>query len=288
LEASTQASSFVAGNDIGRRRAFFELLHIGPILFVLLASAGFLAAAYRGWPPLDRLAIFLTAILLTQLAISLHNDYCDRDLDAETKPWRILPSGLVAPRALLLGAWALFAMGMVAAAQLNLTVAALVVLGTTAGFVYNAWLKRTAWSWVPFGIALPTLPMWAFAAAEHLAPSLLLAYGIGMPLALAVHLADTLPDVEADRSFGLRGLAHLLGQRRAALTCWLALAVAQGLALLWWPTGAGPSPLFGVSLALLLAAVVFAARSRLRRWHAAAIMGSATALGVSWIVAFAG
>jgi len=49
---------------------------------VLVAATGFCAAAVRGRPPARRLGPLLVAISLTQLAISIHNDYCDRGLDA--------------------------------------------------------------------------------------------------------------------------------------------------------------------------------------------------------------
>src|SRR5437870_13695417 len=81
LEESTQASSSAAGTS-GHWRPYVGLFHLAPVGFVVILSVAFLSLAYRGWPPPDRLGFLLGAVVLTQMAISLHNDYCDRDLDA--------------------------------------------------------------------------------------------------------------------------------------------------------------------------------------------------------------
>jgi len=92
--------------DPGRSalQALVELLHPAPIAVVLVAATGFCAVAARGRPPVRRLGPLLVAISLTQLAISIHNDYCDRGLDAVTKPWRMIPRGALSPRAALAAA----------------------------------------------------------------------------------------------------------------------------------------------------------------------------------------
>jgi 4-hydroxybenzoate polyprenyltransferase len=255
------------------------------VAFVLLAGAGFTVAAYRTWPPADRLGLFLLALVLSQTAISLHNDYCDRELDAATKPWRAIPSGLLSPRAVLVGACGLFLAGFLIAVLLGLAVAGLVALGTGAGFAYNGWLKRSGWSWLPFWLAFPTLPIESFAIAGRYELSLGLLYLIGAPLAFAVHLADTLPDLEADRAHGVRGFAHRLGPRRARLACWGSLLAAQVLAFMFWPSGHRPEPLFVLSVVLLASCVVIGRGQSTRRSHALLAMASATALAAGWLIA---
>jgi hypothetical protein len=49
-------------------------------------------------------------------------------------------------------------------APLGLVTTALAVLGTGVGIGYNVFLKRTAWSWLPYLIALPLLPIWVWTA----------------------------------------------------------------------------------------------------------------------------
>lgn len=271
----------------GAFTAYVELLHLPPIAMVLLASAGFTVVAASGQPPLGRLALLLTSTLLGQLAISIHNDYCDRDLDAQAKPWRALPRGLLTPRAAVAWTVALTLLSLVVAVPLGLKVVGLIAIGASAGFVYNAWLKRTAWTWLPFWVALPTLPLTAFATAGHWIPRLWLVYLIGAPLVLGVYIADTLSDIESDSALGVRGLAHRLGPRRARFVGWAAIVLAQGLALALWPAGQRPGPLFFVSVGALIVAIVLDRRA-VRGGHWLAIMASAIILSLSWLMALTG
>ena len=274
-----------------RWAAYLELLHPAPVVMVLIAATGFTAAAARGWPPLASLGPFLVAQSLTQLAISLHNDYCDRELDARSKPWRALPRGLIAPATALWLAITLAVLGLLAAAPLGPGVMLLIAAGTGAGFVYNARLKRTGWSWLPFWIGLPTLALGAFAAVDRFEPRLWLVYVIGAPLVVGIYLADTLADIEVDTTMGVRGLAHRLGPWRARLVCWAAVALAQGLALVLWPSDHPPGPLFWISVGLLGVAglldrmVSLLDRYQRQRGHWLAIMASAVALSVGWLSA---
>jgi 4-hydroxybenzoate polyprenyltransferase len=271
----------------GTFAAYVELLHLPPIAMVLLATGGFTVAAEGGWPPLGRLALLLTSILLQQLAISIHNDYCDRELDAQAKPWRAVPRGLLSPGRAIAWTAALIALSLVLAVPLGLKVVGLILIGASAGFAYNAWLKRTVWTWLPFWMALPTLPLAAFATAGQWTPRLWLVYLIGAPLVLGVYIADTLSDIESDSALGVRGLAHRLGPRRARFAGWAAIVLAQVLALALWPAGQQPGLLFFVSIGALIVAIVLDRRA-VRGGHWLAIMASAIILSLSWLMALTG
>src|SRR5689334_115615 len=156
----------------GRLVVWLDLLHPAPILAALATAAVVTTLAAQGRPPVGRLLPFLLAILLTQVAISLHNDYCDRELDALAKPWRALPSGLLDARAALMAALALAALGLIVAAMLGPAVFLLGALGTGAGFAYNGWLKRRRLTWLPFYVAIPALPICCFVVAGALPPRL--------------------------------------------------------------------------------------------------------------------
>jgi len=265
-------------------RLYVELLHPAPVAAVLVAATAFTAAAARGSPPLDRLGAFLVALLLTQLAISLHNDYCDRFLDARAKPWRVIPSGLLRPVAALALAGVLLGLGLLAASALGPLVMLLVALGTACGLAYNARLKRTAWSWFPFAVALPTLALCAAAVADRFPPGAGAAYVIGIPLAIGIHIADTLPDVPSDTSAGVRGLSHTLGPHNARLLCWVAIAAGQVVALVLWPYGPGPGVLSVAAVGLLLGAVVVGQRS-VGRAHWVLVIAASIAIAWDWLSA---
>jgi 4-hydroxybenzoate polyprenyltransferase len=161
-------------------------------------------------------------LVCQQVAISLHNDWCDRALDATAKPWRAIPSGYASPRAVRAAAWLLAVASLAVALPLGWLEVALDAIALAAGFAYNASLKRTALSWLPFAVAFPLIPLFGPAAMDdpgrvwQLAPPF---YAVGAPLAVAIHLADTLPDLLRDRDHGVRGLAHRLGERRARVAC---------------------------------------------------------------------
>jgi 4-hydroxybenzoate polyprenyltransferase len=267
--------------------AYVELLHLPPIAMVLLASAGFMLVAAGGWPPFGRLGLLLTSTLLGQLAISIHNDYCDRELDARAKPWRALPRGLLTPGEAFAWTAILTLLCLLLALPLGLTVAGLIAIGASSGFVYNAWLKRTSWTWLPFWVALPTLPLTAFAVVGEWDSRLWLVYLIGAPLVLAVYIADTLSDIESDSAHGVQGFAHRLGPRGARLVCWAAVALAQVLALALWPIDQLPGPLFFLSTGALIAAIGLDRRA-IRGGHWLAIMASAILLSLSWLLALTG
>lgn len=181
----------------------------------------------RGHLPADRVALVAAMLASQQVAISLHNDWCDRALDAGAKPWRAIPSGAVAAGHVRRAGWLLAALSLVIAATVNWAEALLDCAGLAAGFAYNARLKRTVWSWVPFAVAFPLLPLFGAVALPGLHVPVswwLVSYAIGAPAAVAIHLADTIPDLRADTAFGVRGLAHRLGVRKArALRTALAL-----------------------------------------------------------------
>jgi geranylgeranylglycerol-phosphate geranylgeranyltransferase len=263
-------------------QAVIELLHPAPIAVVLVAATGFCAAAVRGRPPARRLGPLLIAISLTQLAISIHNDYCDRGLDAATKPWRMIPRGALSPRAAITAAGAFVALGLLIAVPLGGVAVALVALGTSAGLAYNAYFKRSVWTWLPFWIALPTLPVCAFVAMRRFQPRLCLAYLLGAPLVLGVYLADTLSDLESDRAHGIRGLAQTLGPGPARLACWISVASAIVLALATREKRDPPGPLYPLAIGLLGIAPVVDCRRHLQL-HWVAIMGSVVAIALGWL-----
>jgi 4-hydroxybenzoate polyprenyltransferase len=248
------------------------------VLATVAAAALFALVAANGALEPIRLALFLGSVLLTQMAISAWNDYCDRDLDAVAKPWRPIPAGLISGERARLIAAALVAVGLALSAPLGWAGLALGSLGTSAGFAYSTWFKRTSLSWLPFWVGFPTLALWACATVERWEPRLLAVYLLGLPLVLALHFADTLPDLIGDAGGGVRGLAHRLGPvaTRAAIGRLLVASLLLGAVLGAHVAGllAGAAGALGTSILLILR------RDRLVRYGAAA---TATAVGLGWL-----
>lgn len=245
----------VPGSFGTRARAWFRLLHPFPSLLVTCASGLFAEIAAGGEAPPDRLARLVLSVALSQFAIGSANDVVDRSLDAETKPWKPLVRGVVSPRAAARLAAILSVACLGLSASLGMGTFAAACAGLGCGLAYDLRLKRTRWSWLPYGLAIPTLPVWSWAAMGQLTARLLPAYPLGLLLGLALHLANTLPDLEGDRRFGVRGLAHALGARRSLVLCWGSIGLAQALTLALAPVlgyrGAAYPLGLGASLALL-------------------------------------
>lgn len=288
---SGQAAPGEGSSRQGRLAAYIRLFDPAPVAVVLTAATIYAFVAADGSPPVERLLPFLAALLLTQFAIAFHNHYCDRHLDASARPWRALPRGLVGAGQLHLAAWALFATGVgIALIGADPVVAALVAVGTSAGFAYNAYFKRTPWSWLPYWLALPTLLVCVFAVVGRDEPRLWLSYLVGMPLVLAVHLGDALSESELDAGQGMRGLAQWLGRGRGLLVCWAALLLALALALLLRSGEHPPGPAYPLAAALVAVVMLasFGGGPAARRVHWFAVMATAVALGLGWVADLTG
>lgn len=196
------------------------MLHPVPVVCVLLATAIFAVVAQ--WPPqLAALLRLLGAMAGIQIATGALNDYVDMPLDRQTKPWKPLVRGDLRPGTALLLTGAGLAAALLLVVPLGQPVALLAILGAGAGLIYNLALKGTRWSWLPYLVAVPLLPIWVWSALRGWDVRLLSLYPLGALMAVSLHLADTLPDIEADTQHGVRGVAHRLGPAYARLLCWL-------------------------------------------------------------------
>lgn len=270
--------------------AWFRLLHPFPSFLVTAAAGLFAELACGGHAPADRVLRLLLSVLCSQFAIGSANDVVDRDLDAATKPWKPVARGAIAVRAAATLALALSAACLALSASLGPLTLLAACVGLGCGLAYDVRLKRGTWSWLPYGVALPTLPIWAWVAMDRLQGRLLLVYPLGLLLGLALHLANTLPDLEGDRAFGLRGFAHALGARRSRLLCWGTMLLTQGLTLALAPLlhyrgWAYPAGL-ALSLALTAAsAALYRARptTRTLQINFGLLALAALALAVGWL-----
>ena len=283
IQAARIDRPLAAHSRLSTARAIVELFHFPPILIVLLACGIFASIAADGSPPIGRIGVYLLAVLCSQMAIGVHNDYCDRALDSAAKPQRAIPAGIVSPALALQLTVALLAMSVVLALPLGGDVLALGVLGTGMGFIYNAWAKGTIWAWAPFWVALPTLAVASFTVVDAYRDELLLTYMIGLPLVVPVYVADTLTDIDSDRAHGVRSLATRLGRFGSRFLCWSSLALGYVLAVAFWPQGGSPGLLFGVSIGLLAIAIL-SDRLSVPRVHWLAIMLADIALAADWLL----
>jgi len=212
-----------------------RIIHPFPTLLNVAATAGLACVAVRGIPETSLFVRMLAMMFSAQSAIGVTNDYYDHELDLATKPSKPIAAGLVSSGFAVLLGLALIAATIAIAATLGPAGLALAMLGLACGLVYDARLKRTMLSALPYMVAIPTLPLWVWATLGEWRGVLWWLFPLGALLGLALHLANTLPDIDDDRSFGVEGLAHRLGSHRSMFLGWTSFALALALSLVIAP-----------------------------------------------------
>jgi len=223
-----------------------------------------------------------------QFSIGSLNDLVDTDADRRAGRTKPIPSGVVSRRA----AWTVVAaggaVGLLVSASFGLGVLLLAALGYGCGIAYDVSLRRRGLGWLCFSIALPTLFGWVWLAVPGGLPQgwplLMLLAALAGP---AIHLANSLADLDLDRTAGAPSLADRLGVENArwALLLLMVLIYACAWALLWL---AGPTPL-GLAMGLAASALgglgvaaSWARRRALRQAGWVAQAGSLALLALAW------
>jgi 4-hydroxybenzoate polyprenyltransferase len=232
---------------------------------------------------------------LLQAGIGATNDLVDAPRDAGLKPGKPIPAGLVSPEAarrLAIGSFGLgIVLGGIAGGP---AVGALAFVVIAIGLTYDLRLKGTAWSWLPFAVGIPVLPVFGWLGAAGRLPA---AFAVLLPAAVAsgaaLAIANALVDVERDRAAGVSSIAIALGPRRAwILQAGLLLLVGIAAIVSVRPLGGSPEGAIGVALGAIVPIVgVVIGRSgglgrRERAWELEAI--GVAILGIAWMVAVLG
>lgn len=244
------STSPVAGPARVSARALALSCHPVPTLAVTGLGAGL--AALAALPP-ARLVLVTLAVLAGQLSIGWGNDYLDADRDRATgRADKPVAAGALPPRAVGVAA----AVATVAAVLLSIllglpgAVAALTVVA--CGWAYNAGVKGTVLSWLPYAVAFGALPAVATLSADPARRPPGWAVAAGALLGVAAHLANVLPDLAADDATGVRGLPHRLGARATAVGGAVALLAASVVLVIGPPGGPGVVAWLGVGGAAAL------------------------------------
>ncbi|MGY5883732.1 UbiA family prenyltransferase [Modestobacter lacusdianchii] len=229
--------------------------HLEPALAVTAVAV--LLAVAAGVTP-GRTALVGVAVLAGQASIGWCNDWLDADRDrAVGRTDKPVVRGLVSP-ALLRNATAVaVAVAVLTSLALGVVPGLLLLVLVASGLAYDAGLKRTALSPLPYLTGFGALPAGVVAAAPGapLAPWWLVAAGAA--LGGAAHVANVAPDVADDLATGVRGLPHRVGAVPSAVAGALLLGAAT-LLLVLGPAGA-PSPAGWIACVVAAPAVVVAA-----------------------------
>lgn len=234
--------------------ALLRSCHPGPVVAVTTMSA--LYARSRRQDVFKILSV-AGAVLAGQLAIGWQNDALDvgRDRTSERgdKPaalGQIQPEDLTVAAALAGGACAVLSLLSGPSAALT----HLVAVGSAA--MYNMGLKATPLSIGPYALSFGLLPAFVTLAEPTRRWPPWWTMGSAALLGAGAHVANTLPDLSADRANGVVGLPHRLGPDRSLVVMGVCLLAATALLAMF-----GPGPLWrrasagAASVALIGAAV---------------------------------
>ena len=215
-------------NPVATAGALARSCHPAPTVAVTCFTTVLGAAAGNGAGTCTLLAV---AVLAGQLSIGWSNDRIDagrdRSVGRDDKP---LATGELPLRT----ADAAIAVALAVTVAFSLSLgwrAGLLHLGAVGcGWIYNAWLKSTWLSWLPYAVAFGALPAIAtLALPTHPGPAGWVV-AAGALFGAAANLTNALPDLAGDRLTGVVGLPHHLGARPSLLTAAGLLVAATGCA----------------------------------------------------------
>ena len=219
-----------------------------------------------------RVVVLGLALLFDQASVGLSNDWIDAERDRAVgrtdKPVALGQIGVVAVRT---SAWIAAAASLLLTLPLGLAATAAHAVALASAWAYNAGLKNSPISVLPYAISFGLLPAIASLARPVPALPAWWVFAAGALLGIAAHFANVLPDLDDDRRTGIRGLPHRLGLRPSIVVTWIALllgavAVAVGLA-----NGTAGIPVFAiigllVSLTIAVVGLVIALSRGVGRW----------------------
>ncbi len=266
----------------GAIRSLIYLGHPGPSVLVTIVLVAVAGLAGRGVPDAPRILQLVGAMLPVQLCIGVINDVVDLPADAAGKPHKPLVRKVISrSNATVLGV-ILGALGLACAATINVATLGFDALALGAGLAYDLGLRTTPLSWVPWWGGMAVLPLEAYASVGSIPSRLLALIPLSGLVALGLHLANALPDIESDRIAGRHSLPVIVGVggSRWGGPAALGAAVVLSLAL------AGPLGQWGWELvggaAILALALLVVVVSRSSRPFPILAVGTAV-FAVAWL-----
>lgn len=242
-------------------RALWGSSHPGPTLVVTaLALALGLSIGLEAW----RLALLTVAVFAGQLSIGISNDALDAARDrAVGRSDKPLARGDVSLPAAWVAASVCLTLALVLSVPLGWRMLAAHALTLGSAWAYNAGLKSTALSIVPFLVSFGVFPSLATLSAPEPAFAAAWAWIAGAVLGAAVHLTNVLPDLDDDERTGVRGLPHRLGARTSAVVAALGV-IAGAVAVLLGSAGGDLAAVPPISWAFFAGVVLVAVATVVR------------------------
>jgi len=276
------------------------IIHPFPSVLVSLVVATL--AVVAGGTPSEVVALTV-AMFGFQASIGATNDLADLPRDRRAGSRKPLPAGQGSVGMARTVAVAGGLVGLCLSATFGPAVLVVGAAGYACGIGYDLWLRTRRLAWLAFAAALPLLLAYPWlGAAGTLPPRWPLLLPMAAAIGPALHLSNSLIDVDTDATDPAGGLAGQLGRSRALAVLVLLLGfvylfawVAVGRGVQSAPAGiavAVPLAAAGMVLATVSAVVgvgLSASHQRTRRtagWVAQAV--AAALLGVAWVASAGG
>jgi 4-hydroxybenzoate polyprenyltransferase len=234
-----------------------------------------------------RLIFLGLAVLANQASVGLSNDWIDAERDRavgrQDKPVALGRIGVGTVRG---AAWVTAGLAVLLTLPLGLGATIVHAVFIASAWSYNAGLKKTVFSVLPYVVSFGLLP--AIVTLSRDSPDLAQpwALGVGALLGVAAHFANVLPDLDDDRATGVSGLPHRLGRRTTSILGYLVLLAAAVLEFLGTGGIAFLLGTIGLALNVVIAGFGVAIAAHPTRWHFRLIILAAIVDVV--VLAFAG
>lgn len=245
----------------GRVRGLVVATHPAPTAVVTALAAGLLVGVGA---PARVVGLATAAVLAGQLSVGWSNDWVDAARDvASDRTDKPVVTGAVEQATVRAAAIVAAAACVVLSLATGWLPGLVHLVAVAAAWSYNLRLKDSIASFVPYGLAFGLLPvfLWLALPGGQLAPAWVVV--AGALLGVGAHLANAVPDLEADVASGVRGLPHRLGRRRSALLAPLVLGTGACVAAAG-PPGPPAAWVVGVAGAAVLVGAAAGATAVLR------------------------
>jgi len=191
--------------------ALVRLAHPLPTLLNALVAAALTTTAGGSG---SQAALAALTMLGIHTSIGAMNDLLDQDRD-RGRVEKPLVGGFVTAREARVTVVIAATAGFAAAMALSTTSVAIAAAGATLGYLYNAGIKRTPISFLPFALGVALIPAFAWSAAGVPLPAAIATLClIALPGGSALALQNALADRELDKSVGANGAVVRLGRQR--------------------------------------------------------------------------
>ena len=233
-----------------------------------------------------RLGISMTAL---QVSIGTLNDIVDAPRDRGAKPGKPIPAGLVSREAAVAVAIVSGGAGLVLGSLSGALVLALGVVVLAIGYGYDLAFKGTAWSWLPFAVGVPLLPVYGWVGATgSVPPSFAVLIPVAVAAGAALAVANARADVARDQAAGTASVATRLGDVwswRVNAGLLLGVVVAALATMLSGAAGAAEVVTAGIAAAVLVVSLAIGRVAdpgrRERAWELEAL--GLALLAVAWL-----